>query len=219
MPALSAQQDTLHDYEKEFTNAIDKNGTILESELEDALVDLIKSVNAKIKGFSRKDTVAYYKTIASQAWEQVSKGDTPQVRTETLSENLEWLLMDKESDKKMQESFSNQTFIFPWWWGFYTPGYSAPTAVPSTTGMGGGGMPSISVPELPGANFANSIVTGMQNFSNRLVGNPTRLATNVTKVTNPPPVTASGYSGGGGHSCACACACAGCACACAGGGR
>ena len=81
-------------------------------------------------------------------------------------------------------------------------------------------MPSISVPELPGANFANSMVSGMQSFSNRLVGNLAGFTAGVTQVTNPPPVSSSGHSsGGGGHSCACACACAGCACACAGGGR
>lgn len=207
----------LYEYEKEFTNAITKDGKIDEKELKEALVDLIKSVNAKMKGFSRKDSVAYYKTIASQAWDQVTKAGTPQVRTESLSENLEWLLMDKESDKKMQETFSTQTFIVPTWWGHYDHSYAAPASVPSP---GGGGLPSISVPELPGANFANSIVSGMQSFSNRLVGNLTGFTAGVTQVTNPPPVSSSGHSsGGGGHSCACACACAGCACACAGGGR
>lgn len=218
--ALSAQQDSLYDYEKSFTNAIGKDGKIIESEVEDTLVDLIKSVNSKIKGFSRKDSVAYYKTIASQAWDQVTKADTPQVRTQTLSENLEWLMMDKESDKKMQDSFANRTFILPLWWGFYTPGYAASPSIPAGASGGGGGLPSISVPELPGANFANSIVTGMQNFSSRLVGNPASLTAHVTQVTNPAAVASSGYSGGGGgHGCACACACAGCACACAGGGR
>jgi len=214
--ALSAQQDKLNDYEKGFTNAIGKDGKVEETELKDSLVDLIKSVNAKMKGFSRKDSVDYYKTIASQAWDQVSKADTPQVRTDTMSENLEWLLMDKESDKKMQDSFSSRTFIVPTWWGLYDHSYAAPASVPSP---GGGGLPSLSVPELPGANFANSIVSGMQGFSNRLVGNLTGFTAGVTQVTNPPPVSSSSGHSSGGHSCACACACAGCACACAGGGR
>jgi len=214
---LSAQLDKLNPYEKGFTNAVGKDGKIVEKELRESLVDLIKSVNDKMRGFSRKETVAYYKTIASQAWDQVSKAETPQVRTETLSENLEWLLMEKESDKRMQDTFSSRTFIVPTWWGHYDRSYSAPASVPSP---GGGGMPSISVPELPGANFANSMVSGMQSFSNRLVGNLAGFTAGVTQVTNPPPVSSSGHSsGGGGHSCACACACAGCACACAGGGR
>ena len=213
---LSAQLDKLNPYEKGFTNALGKDGKIDEKELRETLVDLIKSVNDKMRGFSRKETVAYYKTIASQAWDQVSKSETPQVRTETLSENLEWLLMEKESDKRMQEAFSSRTFIVPAWWGHYDRSYSAPASVPSP---GGGGMPSLSVPELPGANFANSMVSGMQSFSNRLVGNLAGFTAGVTQVTNPSPVTSSSGRGGGGHSCACACACAGCACACAGGGR
>ena len=213
---LSAQLDKLNPYEKGFTNALGKDGKIVEKELRETLVDLIKSVNDKMRGFSRKETVAYYKTIASLAWDQVSKAETPQVRTETLSENLEWLLMEKESDKRMQETFSSRTFIVPTWWGHYDRSYSAPASVPSP---GGGGMPSLSVPELPGANFANSMVSGMQSFSNRLVGNLVGFTAGVTQVTNPPPVTSSSRGGGGGHSCACACACAGCACACAGGGR
>jgi hypothetical protein len=75
---------------------------------------------------------------------------------------------------------------------------------------------------LPGAAFASTIVTGMQNTADKVVSSVERFTGGVTQVTNPPPVRASSSGrsgGGGGYSCACACACAGCACACAGGGR
>jgi hypothetical protein len=67
-------------------------------------------------------------------------------------------------------------------------------------------------------------VTGVQNFSAKILGDVGNFTSGVTNRTNPVPVVKSGSSGwkgggGGGHSCACACACAGCACACAGGGR
>ena len=40
--------------------------------LQKGIVDLVKSVNKKLKGFSRKETVAYYKSITDRAWQQVT---------------------------------------------------------------------------------------------------------------------------------------------------
>lgn len=76
---------------------------------------------------------------------------------------------------------------------------------------------------VPGSTFAASVITGVQNFSGKVLGSVGAFTSGVTNSTNPiPKPTSSGSyhgGGGGGHSCACACACAGCACACAGGGR
>jgi hypothetical protein len=67
------------------------------------------------------------------------------------------------------------------------------------------------------------MVTGVQTFSSKVMGDLNTFTSRVTNATNPPPkpATGSSYRSGGGKSggCACACACAGCACACAGGGR
>jgi hypothetical protein len=63
------------------------------------------------------------------------------------------------------------------------------------------------------------VVTGTQNFAQRVLGNVNDFTSGVTNVTNPPPKTSGGSYRSGGGGCACACACAGCACACAGGGR
>jgi len=108
----------------------------------------------------------------------------------------------------------------PVWWHRYRPwATSAPSPKPSTAAPTSKRGP-VSLPTLPGAAFANTIVTGMQKTADKVVSSVERFTGGVTKVTNPPPVRASsGRSGGGGYSCACACACAGCACACAGGGR
>jgi len=41
------------------------------------MINLIKSVGEKMKGFSQKETVAYYKDITEKAWQQVGKRTNP----------------------------------------------------------------------------------------------------------------------------------------------
>ena len=209
----------LHDYEKDFMNAIDQNGKVQKRKLRTTFTELIKSVNKKTKGFSRKKTREYYRGILNRAWTEMKGANTPELKGEVFDKNLGWLMMDKDYKDKMNNTFSGTNIVAPIWWGHYSPAYARPLATVSPNA--GIGTPNISMPQLPGANFANSMVSGIENFSNRIVGNLTGFQSAVTKATNPVPVSKS--SGGGwsssGGGCACACACAGCACACAGGGR
>lgn len=207
----------LHKYEKNFLKAINKEGKVMDTKLRATFVGLINSVNKKTEGFSRTKTKEYYRGILNRAWTEIRAADSPELTSKTLDKNLEWLMMDENYDNKMNDTFRDRIIIAPIWWGYYNPGFSgaASTAAP----VSGVGTPGISMPSLPGANFANSIVSGVEGFANRIVSNVTGLQTAVTKVTNPVPVSkSSGWSSSGG-GCACACACAGCACACAGGGR
>ncbi len=207
----------LHDYEKDFLKTIGKDGKIKQKLLKTTFVNLIKSVNKITKGFSRKKTREYYRGILNRAWKEINAAGTPELKSKAFDKNLEWLIMDKEYGIKMNESFKDTTIIAPLWWGHYSPGFTRPTAAVSPAP--GIKAPSISMPNLPGSNFANSIVTGIESFSNRMVSNITGLQTSVTRVTHPVPVSKSGGWSSSGGGCACACACAGCACACAGGGR
>ena len=43
------------------------------------------------------------------------------------------------------------------------------------------------MPQLPGADFAASMVTGVQTFSQKVIGNVSDFTSGVTNVTNPPP--------------------------------
>jgi hypothetical protein len=105
----------------------------------------------------------------------------------------------------------------PVWWPSYSPARPAAAPAPVAGGKAGG---TVSLPHLPGADFAASMARSVQNSAGALVGNIGSFTQGVAKTTNPPPITRSyGGSRGGGGGCACACACAGCACACAGGGR
>jgi hypothetical protein len=215
---LKEGQPELYEYEKNFLETVGENGKIIQKQLKKTFVDLIKSVNKKTKGFSRKKTREYYRSILNRAWTEIREATSAELRSKVFDKNLEWLLMDDQYKDKMTSTFSNTNIIAPIWWANYHPGFVH--ATPSVTPTAGIKPPSISMPTLPGSNFANNIVTGIEGFANKIVSNITGLQTSVTKVTNPPPVSSrsGGWSSGGG-GCACACACAGCACACAGGGR
>jgi len=214
--------EDLQPYEKDFLEAFQKSGLDRRKGLRDMVVNLVKNVSEKMKGFSRQETIAYYTDITKRAWEQVETANTPEVKSQKYEEVMEWTMLDKDYDGRTQEVFRNMPVFIPMWWGHYDPSFgrtaSAPTAAPISVGGGAA--------RAPGADFAKSITTGVQTFSSKVVGNINEFTSSITSVTNPPPkVSTSTYKGGGGsgggHSCvcACACACAGCACACAGGGR
>jgi len=217
---LEPQPEDLHSYEKEFIQAMVKDDRQRRKDLQAMTINLVKSVTEKLKGFSSKETKDYYKSINDKAWQQIENAGTPEIKSQMFEEAIEWTMLDKDYDDRSRRVFTGPVYM-PTWWGRYDPVYRQ-SSMPSTSGT-----PSVSMPSsggrvsLPGADFAASVVGGVQNFSGKVLGNVNDFTNNVTKVTNPPPPPSrsSGGSRSGGGGCACACACAGCACACAGGGR
>lgn len=194
-------------YEAEFLKAVKDDGRLDENEAARVLTDLVMKVAEKVKGYSRKKTLAYYKTIMEQAWKQVG--------TQDYSQAFEWMLLDKDFERTATQRWGQRPLPLPGWWG----PFHGPTPVRTYGGTMGGSRPS---GDLSGALSdlragAHGIVNGLEGFANDLVGSVPGLASKVTQKTNPVPVSSGGGHSGGG--CACACACAGCACACAGGGR
>jgi hypothetical protein len=214
-----ALPEDLQSYEKDFVTAFQKTGPDRQKELRDMVVALVRSVSEKMKGFSRAETIAYYKDITKRAWEQVAAANTPEVKSQKYEEVMEWTMLDKDYEGRTQDVFRNIPVFIPIWWGHYDPTYGRAAGAPSVTPA------SVGAPRLPGADFTKSITTGVQTFSSKVVGNINDFTSRITSVTNPPPKVETSSSkgsfrgGGGGCVCACACACAGCACACAGGGR
>ncbi len=208
----------LRDYESDFLQAFANADLAARRKgLQEMTVKLVSSLSEKMKGFSRKETIAYYQSIMERAWQQLEAAGTPEVKSQMYDESLEWTMLDKNYDERTRRVFTGPIFV-PLWWGRYDPGYR-PVSTGSTHSASmpaSGGRSSVSV---PGSAFAASVVTGVQGFSSRVLGDLKSFTSGVTNRTNPAPVSKSGgsHSGGGGHSCACACA--GCACACAGGGR
>ncbi len=206
---LPFKENGLRPYEKELVAALDKDGALGEKKLQDMLVSLIKAVEKKMKGFSHRETVEYYRKIVKTAWRLVEEAGTPDVKVEEFTNGLEWTMLDDDFEGHTRTVFVGYDVPRPVWWGRVAP----------ATGVGPKGV-SLDMPTLPGASFANAIVTRVEGVANGVVSKVESFTGKVTKTTNPPPVrSSSGGWSGGGSSCACACACAGCACACAGGGR
>lgn len=205
---LPFKENGLRSYEKEFVAAVGGDGALGEKELQDMLVSLIKAVEKKMKGFSHRETVEYYRKIVTTAWRLVEEAGTPDVKVEEFTNGLEWTMLDDDFEGRARTIFVGYDVPRPYWWGRVAP----------ATGPGG---VSLDVPTLPGASFANAVVTRVEGIADGVVSKVESFTGKVTATTNPPPVRTSSGGGwsGGGSSCACACACAGCACACAGGGR
>ncbi len=195
-----------YDYEEEFFGAIDKNGLIDSKKLETLFINLIKKISKKLKGFNLELTRKYYNSIVNNAWQLVRKANIPELQSETINKNLEWLLMDEHFDDKLQ-NLPYQDVYLPSYWYNHIPHF-------------GYGTSSGNMIQLPSTQFANDFVKGFQVMSDNVVNNVQSFFSKVTQTTNPPPKPSSGGgSSSSGGGCACACACAGCACACAGGGR
>ncbi len=212
--------ENLHEYEKNFLAAFSEPTLAAQRKaLQEMVVKLVKAVEEKMKGFSRRETIDYYKAIMQRAWQQIEAAGTPEVKSQMYEEALEWTMLDKDYDERTRRVFTGPVFV-PMWWGRFDPAYR-----PVSTAGGGGGRvaaPSASGGRVsvPGSAFAASVVSSVQSLASRTLGDVGAFTSGVTNRTNPlPKSTSSGYRGGGGRSCACACACAGCACACAGGGR
>ncbi len=192
-------------YEESFLKAVQGDGKLDETEGARVLIDLVKKVEEKMKGYSRRKTLAYYKQIMDQAWKQVG--------TEDYSQAFEWMILDRDFEKTASQRYGTNPIPLPVWWGpLYGHGHRS-----SPSGAGGTGGTDLSGAFSDLKAGASGIVSGVEGFANDLVGSVPGLAGKVTEKTNPVPVSSGGGHSGGG--CACACACAGCACACAGGGR
>jgi hypothetical protein len=212
--------DGLHEYEKQFLEAFKPGNNLKQrrTDLQDMTIKLVKSVSEKMKGFSRKETMAFYKNIMERAWQQIAAADTPEVQSKLFDDAMEWTMLDKDYDERARRTFVGPVFV-PMWWGRYDPGYGHAAGGGVQPVSVGGAVPSSRSAGLPGADFAASMVGGVQTFSQKVIGNVGDFTSRVTNKTNPPPPPSRSSGGRSGGGCACACACAGCACACAGGGR
>ena len=100
--------------------------------LQDMMTNLVKSVSEKMRGFSRKETVAYYQDIMNKAWQQVEQADTPEMKMQMFDDAMDWTMLDRRFDDRTRDTFGPRPVILPgWWWRF------DPT-------IGGGARPTVS---------------------------------------------------------------------------
>jgi hypothetical protein len=223
-PETKQQGDSpLRYYETDFLNAIGKDGTLDETKLAKTVTFLEKSVEDKLRGYCRNDTIDYYRKIVKKAWEQVTQAGTPELASKAYDKRLLWLLLDPKHRAKTETVFKDRVFEPTplWWWYWYgyrqyhpNPTYEPNVNVPAQSGP---------APKIPGADFANNIATAIENTSNNIVVNLEKFANAIVPAAAPAKTSHNPAHGRAGcvcacAACACACACVSCACACAGGG-
>jgi hypothetical protein len=215
------RENPLRYYEIDFLNSLRVDGTLDEEKLAKAIMFLRDAVEQKLQGYSRKDTVDYYRKIASQAWAQVEQAGTVELAANAYDEQLLWLMLDPNQRTHTETIFRDRVIqpnpLWFWWWYGYTTYHPHPAYTPNVNVPSQSGPP----PQIPGADFANNIATAVEGTSNSIVANLEKFA---NAIVPPPPKVSHEPARKGAdpvcacHACACACACVSCACACAGGG-
>ena len=215
------KDNPLRYYEIDFLNSLKADGTLDEEKLAKAIMFLRDTTEEKLKGYSRKDTVDYYRKIVAQAWTQVEQAGTPELASNAYNEQLLWLMLDPNQRAQTETAFRNRPFqpqpLWFWWWYGYTIYHPHPIYTPNINAPAQSGP----APAIPGADFANNIATSMEKTSSNIVVNLEKFA---NSIVPPAPKTSHEPTRKGADcvcacaACACACACVSCACACAGGG-
>jgi hypothetical protein len=205
-------------YEIEFLKSINPDGILNEEKLAHTIMYLRDTVDYKLKGYCREDTIKYYKDIVEKAWKQVETAQTPELASNLFNENLLWLLMDGRYVDRAKETFTPIIFIPnpDWWWYSYNKRYLPTLGLPPTQQSSG-------TQSIPGTDFANSIATSLEQASSKLVSDIEKFTKNILppppqKIQSREPVHHKSKCVCACASCACACACVSCACACASGG-
>ncbi len=215
-------ETTLRYYEIDFLKAIKEDGTLDEEKLAQTIMSLRDSVEQKMRGYCRRDTIDYYRKIVAKAWEQVEQAGTPQLASEAYDEQLLWLLLDPNYQSRTETSFRNRTFepnpLWLWYWYGYHHYHPHPTYKPNVEAPAQSAKP----PTIPGADFANNVATAVENTSNNIVANIEKFANAILPMPSArashEPAHHQASCVCACHACACACACVSCACACASGG-
>ncbi len=218
------QPPQLRYYDLDFLRAVEEEGTLDEGELALTYTTLKQQVDRKLRGYSREETVNYYKSTVEKAWKQLSEAGTPELRGEVLDKELDWLILDQDYRDRFRTTLPPDTIIVisrpeDYWY----PRLPRPLPSPAPTPMPTPTTPPTAPREplrIPGSDVADSIVKGIEDTSNRLVKN----VESFTKTILPPPpptkrepIRRSATCACACAHCACACACVGCACACASG--
>jgi hypothetical protein len=208
-------------YEIDFLEALKEDGTLDEEKLAHTVMYLRDTVEEKLRGYCRRDTVDYYRNVAAKAWTQVEQAGTAELASKAYDEQLLWLFLDPDVRSRTETAFRERAFepspLWLWYWYGYSQYMPHPTYTPSVNVPAHGGKP----PTIPGAAFANNIATAVENTSNGIVFNLEKFANAI--IPSPPksssqPAHHDATCVCACHACACVCACVSCACACAGGG-
>jgi hypothetical protein len=219
---VGPKDNPLQYYEIDFLQSLKPDGSLDEEKLAHTVTVLEDAVEQKLRGYSREDTVDYYRKIVTQAWTQVEQAGTVELTSNAYDEQLLWLLLDPNKRSRTETVFQTRVFqpnpLWFWYWYGYSQYHPNPVYKPNIQAPAQSGKP----PAIPGAEFANNIATSLENTSSAFVVNLEKFANAIlppqTVRTSHEPTRKGADCVCACHACACACACVSCACACAGGG-
>ena len=226
MPAYKNKTGTdenpLRYYEIDFLQAINKNGTLDEEKLAHTVMFLRDTVEQKLRGYSRRESVDYYRKIVAKAWSQVEQAGTANLASKAYDEQLLWLLLDPNTRSRTETVFHDHPFqpspLWFWYWYGYRHYNPHPTYKPNIDVPAQAAKP----PQIPGAQFANNIATAVEKTSSNIVTDIEKFANAIlpmqSQKASHTPARRDAECVCACATCACACACVSCACACAGGG-
>ena len=217
-----SDQNPLRYYEIDFLNAVREDGTLDEEKLAHTVMFLRDTMEQKLRGHSRRDTVNYYGKIVKKSWLQVEQAGTAELSSKAYDEQLLWLLLDPNYRSRTETTFHDRSFqpspFWFWYWYGYTRYNPHPTYTPNVDAPAKAAEP----PQIPGAQFADNIATAVEKTSSNIVTDIEKFANAILpmqpqKASHTPARHDAGCVCAC-AACACACACVSCACACAGGG-
>jgi len=215
-------ENPLRYYEIDFLHALKDDGALAEEKLAHTVMFLRDTVEQKLRGYSRRDTVDYYRKIVTKAWTQVEQAGTVDLASKAYDEQLLWLMLDPNYRSRTETTFRDRAFEPSPFWFWYWYGYHHynpnPTYKPNVDAPATAAKP----PTIPGAEFANNIATAVEKTSSNIVVSIEKFANAIIPAQTPKashtPARHDAECVCACHACACACACVSCACACAGGG-
>ena len=219
----NAEEELLRYYEIDSLNAIKEDGSLDEEKLAQTVVFLRETVEEKMRGYCRQDTIDYYKSVVAKAWEQVDQAGTPDLASKAYDEQLLWLFLDPDYQARTKTAFRDRAFepspLWLWYWYGYHYYHPHPTYRTNVEAPGQAGK----APTIPGGDFANNIASAVEKTSNNFVVSIEKFANAIVPAAAASKASHEPARHGATcvcacAACACACACVSCACACAGGG-
>src|SRR4030043_455293 len=178
-------ENPLRYYEIDFLHAVKDDGTLDEEKLAHTVMFLRDTVERKLRGHSRRDTVDYYRKIVTKAWTQVEQAGTGELTSKAYDEQLLWLLLDPNNGSRTETVFRDRMFepnpLWFWYWYGYThynphPPYKPNIAAP---------LQSAKPPAIPGAEFANNIAMSLEKTSSNFVLNLEKFANAIVPSQTP----------------------------------
>ncbi|MEE8631836.1 MAG: hypothetical protein V3T10_00820, partial [Candidatus Bathyarchaeia archaeon] len=131
----SSTAKSLRYYELDFLKAVKKDGTLDEKLLAETISFLDRSVEEKLHGYCRKDTVDYYSRVVEKAWREVEQAETSKLSSKLFDEHLLWLLLDPKHQEKTGRAFRNRAFepssLWLWYWFGYQHYHPRPEFKPN----------------------------------------------------------------------------------------